>query len=64
MGHLLGSAGSFDGIQKVITRFYAGESKRLETQPDGTMHVLRENGERLAGVIVRFQRGRYRFERE
>src|SRR5690606_39257133 len=63
-GSLLGSSNTFEGIQDVIARFYAGERKSLEALDDGvTWRVSSPKRGVFPDVIVRLKRGRYRFEK-
>lgn len=64
MSSLLASSPSLDGISACIARFYCGETKSLELEPDkpNSWLVVSSNGNPCAGVRV-FKRGkRYRFE--
>ena len=59
-----GSSPSLAGIEDVIAFFYAGERKQLFAMGDKLWTVHRADGSQIAGVCVRFVKGRYVFEAE
>lgn len=59
---LLASAPTLEEITESITRFYAGETKRLEEEKPDVWTVHHPDGIPVIGVRVRKYKKRYRFE--
>ena len=60
-GVLFGSSGTYEGIQDVIAKFYAGERKVLTPDGEGRWSVSMADGRVLRTCVV-LRKGRYRFE--